>query len=501
MYIGRDEPIPAPVNAYRQPTFLYSLLASLLFLLFAFLFPSGFTEWLEEVAGDTLFYFGDFYLLLGLFMVLVLLVIALSPWGKITLGEGPLAYGWFSWMAMLYSTGMGAGLMLRAVQEPVFYFTQPPRASAWNPEVFALEYTFFHWGLTPWAFYGMFGLIIGYLVYGKSRRMLSSSILNERYQQSWLTVPIDVVTILSTLFGVVGAVGLGSRQLLAGFSEILVPVELSYVNNAYLVLFLGSLATLSAFSGLSRGICNISRFNIGMALFLLTFTLLVGDTWHMAENFAAALGAYLYDFFPMSINAGEMRVSEAFLMDWTYFYWAFWLSWAPFTGVFIARISKGRTFREFIFGVLLVPSFGTFIWFAVFGSEAFLNIGLPEAYRGQFDSLYHSIFVFFEGLPLTKLLQPLSLLLVFTFLITSIDSAIFVLGMFADNGNNEPGRRNLLVWGSILVLFTVATLFIGKDQLLAAISQLLIVMALPFSWIYLLMMGAFLRILFKKSVS
>ncbi len=499
MYIVGHELIQELVSAYRQPTFLYSFLASLLFLLMAFLFPTGFREWLGEVARSTLFYFGDFYLLLGLFMVLVLLGIALSPWGKITLGEGPLAYGWFSWVAMLYSTGMGAGLMLRAVQEPVFYYTQPPRASEWTPEVFALEYTFFHWGLTPWAFYGMFGLIIGYLVYGKSRRMLSSSILNDRYQRSWLTVPIDVVTILSTLFGVVGAVGLGSRQLLAGFSEILIPIELSYLNNSYLVLFLGSLATISAFSGLSRGIRNISRFNIGMALFLLVFTLVAGDTWHMAVNFTSALGAYLYDFLPMSVNAGAMRVSEDFLMDWTYFYWAFWLSWAPFTGVFIARISKGRTFREFIFGVLLVPSLGTFAWFAVFGSEAFLQIGLPESYQGQFDSLYNSIFLFFNGLPLTQLLQPLSLLLVFTFLITSIDSAIFVLGMFADNGNNEPRRRNLLVWGTILVLFTVATLFIGKDQLLASISQLLLVMALPFSWIYLLMLGAFLYSLYKKS--
>lgn len=484
-----------------QPTFLATVLTCLLFLVVAFQFPSGLKDWLEDFSSLTLYYFGNFYLYLGLFMVLVLVGIALSPWGKMTLGKGPVTYGWFSWVAMLYSTGMGAGLMLRAVQEPTFYYTQPPRSSDWAADVFALEYTFFHWGLTPWAFYGMFGLIIGYLVYGRSRKMLSSSILNERYQRSWLIVPIDVITILSTLFGVVGAVGLGSRQLLAGFSQLFMQVEMSYFNNAYVVLFLGSLATISAFSGLSKGIRNVSRFNIATALFLVVVTLLAGNTGQMAGNFIQALGAYMYDFFPMSLNTGKMEVPATFLMDWTFFYWAFWLSWAPFTGVFIARISQGRSFREFILGVLLVPTLGTFVWFAVFGTEAFLLIGNPESYQGQFDSLYGSIFVFFDKLPLGSLLKPLSLLLVFTFLITSIDSAIYVLGMFADNGNRDPRKRNLLLWGLILVLFTIATLFIGKERLLESISQLLIVMALPFSWIYLLMIGSFLFTLYKKRPS
>lgn len=487
------------MNLSRQPTFLLSTIGCLIFLLLAFLFPVEFKDILNSLASGTLYYFGNFYLYLGLFMVLVLLGIALSPWGKKTLGNGPVSYGWFSWVAMLYSTGMGAGLMLRAVQEPTFYYTQAPRTSEWSADVFALEYTFFHWGLTPWAFYGMFGLIIGYLVYDRSRKMLSSSILNDRYQRSWLIVPIDVITILSTLFGVVGAVGLGSRQLLAGFSQLFIPVEMSYANNAYVVLFLGSLATISAFSGLSKGIRNVSRFNIATALFLVAVTLIAGNTGQMASNFIHALGAYLSDFFPMSLNLGDMKVPASFLMDWTFFYWAFWLSWAPFTGVFIARISQGRSFREFIFGVLLVPTVGTFIWFTVFGTEAFSIIGSPDLYQGQFDSLYGSIFVFFDSIPIGKLLQPLSLLLVFTFLITSIDSAIYVLGMFAGNGNREPKKRNLLVWGVILILFTVATLFIGKERLLESISQLLIVMALPFSWIYLLMIGSFLFTLYKKN--
>ncbi|MFO7824042.1 MAG: BCCT family transporter [Cyclobacterium sp.] len=481
-----------------KPTFLASLLACLIFLLMAFSFPVGFKAWIEEAASFTLDYFGTYYLYLGLLMVLALMGIAVSPLGKYKLGEGPVAYGWFSWAAMLYSTGMGAGLMLRAIQEPVFYYTQAPRASALSPEIFALEYTFFHWGLTPWAFYGMFGLIIGFLVYGKGRLMLSSSVLHGKYHRPWLIVPIDVITIISTLFGVVGAVGLGSRQLLAGFRELFGMLDVNYTNNAYVVVFLGSLATLSAFTGLSNGIRNLSRFNILLALFLMVFTWLAGDVLGVFGNFYAALASYLKDFLPMSINFGAMKVAQDFLMDWTFFYWAFWLSWAPFTGVFIARISKGRSFREFIFGVLLVPSLGTFFWFTVFGTQAFELIGNPEAYEGQFDSLYGSIFVFFDSLPQAGLIKLLGLILVFTFLITSIDSAIYVLGIFADNGNMEPKRRNLLGWGVILVLFTVATIFVGKEQLLESISQMLVLMALPFSWVYLLMISSFLFILFQK---
>ncbi|SHM75523.1 glycine betaine transporter [Cyclobacterium lianum] len=482
----------------NKPTFLVSIAACLIFLFLAFSIPVEFKVWIQDTAARTLDYFGGYYLFLGLAIVLALLSIAVSPLGNTRLGDGPVAYGWFSWVAMLYSTGMGAGLMLRAVQEPVYYYTQAPRPSVLDPDIFALEYTFFHWGLTPWAFYGMFGLIIGYLVYGKGRLMLSSSVLAGRFQKPWLSVPIDVITIISTLFGVVGAVGLGSRQLLAGFRELFGLLDVNYTNNAWVVVFLGSLATLSAFTGLSQGIRNLSRFNIALALFLMLFTWFSGDLFGVFVTFFLALTSYLQDFLPMSLNIGSMKVEQDFLMDWTYFYWAFWLSWAPFTGVFIARISRGRTFREFILGVLLVPSLGTFFWFAVFGSQAFALIGDPETYAGQFDSLYGSIFVFFDSLPMAGIIKSLGLLLVFTFLITSIDSAIYVLGMFADNGNMEPRKRNLLGWGLILVLFTVATIFVGREQLLESISQLLVLMALPFSWVYLLMISSFLYILYRS---
>ncbi|MEX0883496.1 MAG: BCCT family transporter, partial [Cyclobacteriaceae bacterium] len=405
----------------------------------------------------------------------------------------------FSWVAMLYSTGMGAGLMLRAVQEPVFYYTQPPRESNLSDSAFALEYTFFHWGLTPWAFYGMFGLIIAYLVYGKKRSMLSSSILSGKFRHPSLLLPLDVITIISTLFGVVGAVGLGSRQLLAGYAMLFGQFEITYDNNAFMVLFLGSLATISAFTGLSRGIRNLSRFNIALALLLLVAAYLVGERVATFVNLYLGIKNYLLDFVPMSLNLDSMKVDKKFLMDWTYFYWAFWLAWAPFTGVFIARISQGRTIREFIIGVLVIPSLGTFLWFAVFGTQAFALIGSPDSYQGDYDSLYGSIFVFFDHLPFPFIFKLLSLILVFTFLITSIDSAVYVLGMFSDQGKTEPQKSYLLIWGLLLVSFTVATIFIGKEELLAAVSQILILIAIPFSVVFVLMIGVFLIILARKN--
>ncbi|MEX2511643.1 MAG: BCCT family transporter [Cyclobacteriaceae bacterium] len=487
------------MKTLKNPTLLISLAICLFFLSLAFWFPIGFKSWIASSAHDTLDIFGGFYLYLGFFVVVIMVALAFSPFGKLKLGSGKIAYSRYSWVAMLYSTGMGAGLMLRAVQEPVFYYTEPPRESSLRDSAFALEYTFFHWGLTPWAFYGMFGLIIAFLVYGKNRSMLSSSILSGRFHHPFLSLTIDVITIISTLFGVVGAVGLGSRQLLAGCAMLFGQMDITYNNNAFMVLFLGSLATISAYAGLSRGIRNLSRFNIALALLLLVTTYLMGEQIATLVNLFEGIKNYLLDFVPMSLNLESMKVDKNFLMDWTYFYWAFWLAWAPFTGVFIARISKGRTIREFIIGVLVIPSLGTFLWFAVFGTQAFALIGSPESYQGEYDSLYGSIFVFFDQLPFSFILKLLSLILVFTFLITSIDSAIYVLGMFSDQGKTEPKKSYLLIWGLLLVSFTVGTIFIGKEELLAAVSQILILIAIPFSAVFGLMIGVFLYTLVRKN--
>jgi glycine betaine transporter len=482
------------LNSFKNGLFISGLFIAL-FLLTAFLFPDFYRVKLAIWTRKILEIFGGFYLLLGLGAVLIMLILSLSPIGSRRLGEEKPEYSWFSWIAMLYSTGMGAGLLLRAVQEPVYYYSHPPRESILSRGEFALQYTFFHWGLTPWAFYGLFGLVIAYNLYERNGTVLSSSILGTDYQKSVLAGIMDAITIICTLLGVVAAAGLGSRQLHTAIQYWTGLNELASGYTVFLVLLVGILATLSAFLGLSRGIRNLSNLNIFLALALLLFVGIRGADWMLPATFLKTIGFYLLEFFPMSLNLGGYQVSRDFLTDWTYFYWAFWLSWAPFTGVFIARISKGRTIREFVLGTLIVPVLGTFLWFTFFGSSAFELVEAGKVSADQLDSIYSAIFNFFAAFPASGWSNTATTILVFTFLITSIDSAIFVLSMFSKEGSTQPGKKIRLFWGVIISLTTMAVILLGQDHLLKSVSQLLILFALPFSFLFV----AMLIFLFTKS--
>jgi glycine betaine transporter len=484
----------------QRNTFLLTLLFVLVFLCCALFLPEDFRSALSRGTVFTLDYFGGFYLVLGLGAVLVMLLIALSPFGKIRLGAGPPEYSILSWIAMLYSTGMGAGLLLRAVQEPVFYYANPPRTSYLEPTDFALQYTFFHWGLTPWAFYGLFGLIMASRLYIQKESMLVSGLLPDRLKLSALTTSIDFLVIIGTLLGVVAAVGLGSRQLLLSVSAWAGRAHLAENGGYLLVVIIGGLATGSAILGVKKGIRLLSNANIGMATILLLFTWTMGGDTGVVGTFYRVLGAYILEFVPMSLNFGKSSVPRDFLTDWTYFYWAFWLAWAPFTGIFIARISKGRSIREFITGTLLIPVLGTFLWFTVFGSNAFALIGVGTVEVASLDSIYTALYRLFSVHSYGYLGNGISLFLIFTFLVTSIDSAIFVLSMFSDRGKIEPQRRFRLFWGVSIVLVTLAVLVIGKEQLLESVSQLLIIVALPVSLLFVILVGFWIYRLFCRNV-
>jgi glycine betaine transporter len=483
----------------QRPTFLLSILIIIAFCFVAFLFPNSVKDIIQFVSTQTLEFFGYYYLYLGGFVVLLCLGLAFSPWGKIRLGktnEKP-EYSYWAWIAMLYSTGMGAGLLLRAVQEPVFYWLHPPIHVAYATKHLALQYTFFHWGFTPWAFYGLFALIISFFFYNLERPLLSSALLEGKWKHKISEVAMDSTTIISTILGVVAAVGLGSRQILGG-SHFLWKTSESVIFLIFIILIISILATISASSGLSKGIQLISKLNISITLLLLLFTFLHGNWVEIAKDFFWSFFYYLRDFFVMSLNLGKYKSSDDFLRDWTCFYWAFWLAWTPFTGVFIARISRGRTIREFLLGTLLVPSIGTFVWFAVFASSAFLQIEKSGGYQEQFDSIYSAIFIFFSYLQGSTISNYTILFLLFTFLITSIDSAIFVLSMFTDKGNPQPPLTHRLLWGALLCLLAIAIVWLGGENLLRSVSNLLIIFALPFSFIYLLMIFIFLMKLWKN---
>lgn len=488
------------LNALKSGLFISGIFIAL-FLLTAFLFPGFYRKGLALWTHTILEVFGGFYLVLGLGAVLLLLVLSLSPIGSRRLGGEKPEYSWFSWIAMLYSTGMGAGLLLRAVQEPMYYYSNPPRESVLSRGEFALQYTFFHWGLTPWAFYGLFGLLIAYNLYERSGTVLISSVLGKAWKNSLLAGVMDAVTILCTLLGVVAAAGLGSRQLLEAISYWTGTTGLTSAYAVFLALLVGALATLSASLGLTKGIRNLSNLNICLALALLLFVGVMAGDWKLLDSLLSAIGVYILEFFPMSLNLGDFQVSREFLTDWTYFYWAFWLSWTPFTGVFIARISRGRTIRQFVLGTLIVPVTATFLWFAFFGSSAFELIESGEVAAGQFDSIYSAIFNFFSAFPASRWSNAVTTLLVFTFLITSVDSAIFVLSMFSKGGDVQPGKKLRLFWGATISLTTVAVILRGQDHLLESVSQLLILFALPFSFLFVMMVIYFVYKVTKRRKS
>lgn len=487
------------LKAITFSSFLLRLTFSVLviFLILALLFGESLAGLLAQATGLVLGYFGGYYLYLGLASVLILGILAASPSGKIQLGSEPPEFSWWSWVAMLYSTGMGGGLILRAVQEPIFYFQNPPRPADVDASIFALEYAFFHWGFTPWAFYGLMALVVAFSIYVKKGSALSSeSLLGQGIHPRWAGF-IDLFILLCTLFGVVAGVGLGSRQLM---EAIRYWTGWDYAPIAVIVplFFICFSATLSAFLGVRRGIRLISNWNMAGATALLVFAWALGSFWEVWKNLGLALFAYLGDFFTLSLNLGNDRVSDQFLKDWTYFYWAFWLSWAPFTGVFIARISKGRTVRELILATLIVPALGTFLWFSVFGSRSFALLETGVVSGDDFASIYSSILIFFSFFPFSVISNLVVTGLVGTFLITSIDSAIFVLSMFSDQGKAEPNLRIRVFWGVSIFIFTALLIWIGREGLLESVSNLLILFALPFSLIFILLVGHFIFYQFKS---
>lgn len=442
-------------------------------------------------------YFGTFYLYLGLACVLLLVVVACSRWGTYKLGkpDDKPAFTRLEWISMLYSAGMGAGILLRAVQEPVYMQQNPPLQVNASAEIIALEFTFYQWGFTAWAFYAIFALAIGYAIFKRKLPVATSSSFarlfsdkNANRSGNFFT-SVDILTILTTVFGLVAAVGLGASQIKGGLNHLL-GYELDYTVIILLVIIIGVLALFSALSGVEKGIKNISTLNIYLTVALLFFVLLQSDILTIFEQFFTAFYRYIVDFIPMSLAAGNYDPGKAFLTDWTYYYWAFWIAWAPFTGIFIARISQGRTLREIIIGVLLIPSLGTFFWFSTFGTSAFQMIQEWGNYSGEFDNVFTSIFKFLEQYPFQAVVNSVVILLLVSFLVTSVDSAIYVLSMFTDK-RPEPGKMHRWLWGIILMLFSVAIILLGQaradSDVLTAMQKLLIITSLPLSLLMVLM--------------
>lgn len=470
--------------------------------LYIFLFTKTFYIFIEKGSLWVREWFGTFYLWLGLLCVVFLLVLAFTKVGKIRLGASPPEFNMWSWIAMLYSAGMGAGILLRGVQEPVYMFINSPIKTGQPNEVIALEYTFYQWGFTAWAFYALFAILVGHSLFVKNRNIRLGTSLHHFKRVKFLPSGIDLLTILTTVAGLVAAIGLGTTQIEGGIGHLLTQDSGNLSLTLLLVFLICFIAFLSAWVGIDKGIKRLSNWNIYLTLVLLIFVFVQGDVLLMLENFVTATYHYLLDFIPLSLALGKYNPGKEFLTDWTYYYWAFWLAWAPFTGIFIARISKGRTIREIILGVLLIPSLGTFLWFSVFGTSAFNLIAEWGTYQNEFENVFTSLFVFFSNYPFAIFTNILTLILLISFLVTSVDSAIYVLSMFTSKGSEHPKRRYRLIWAVIILVFSEAVIVLGnikpESNVLTAMQKFLIIGSLPFAFFTVIVMILLTRTLFKK---
>lgn len=429
--------------------------------------------------------------------------LAISRFGKIRLGaddELP-EFRTVSWVCMMFSVGMGIGLMFWGVAEPVFHFGAPPHglAAAQTKEaaLLAMKYSYFHWALHPWAIYAIVGLAIAYFTYRKGLPILISSaftpLLGEAVNGP-IGKTIDILAVIATLFGTATSLGLGAQQINSGLNFLWGTGEGTGIALA-IIAVLSVLFILSAVSGVGKGVQFLSNMNMVVAAALLLFLAIVGPTIFILNTFTEALGDYLADLVTMSFRTAAFSDGK-WLGSWTIFYWAWWVSWAPFVGVFIARISKGRTIREFVIGVLLIPSGVTFLWFTIMGGTALHSEltgvgGLVEAVNNEGAAI--SLFALLEQYPATAFTSFVAIFLVAIFFISGADAASIVMGMLSSRGALEPARGVVVLWGVLAGASACVLLVMGgleglqTASIIAAAPFLIVMVGLCISlWVALL---------------
>lgn len=462
--------------------------------------PAQLSASMRGALDDTITYGGWFYLLVVFFMVAFLVYLFFSRFAQLRLG-GEDAEPEFSaptWFAMLFSAGMGIGLVFWGAAEPISHLATPPEGIAPMSSAAArasLRYSFFHWGLHPWAIYAVLGLALAWFKFNRGASGLISELLRPllgRVIDGWLGRAVDILAILATAIGVATSLGFGALQIGAGLNHVFglpqtAGTRLGIIAVA-LVLYL-----LSSTTGLHRGIKWLSNLNMVLALSLLLAFLLLGPTGFIFDAFTSTLGQYLNNLPAMSLRMTPFT-RGTWVADWTIFYWAWWISWAPFVGAFIARVSRGRTIREFIAGVLAVPALLSFVWFAALGGTA-LHIQLAggadllAAYdKGAEQVLFHVL----DVLPWAKLMAVLATALLLSFFVTSADSATLVLAMMSSGGALDPPAWKKIVWGVAQAAVAAILLLAGG---LDGLRSMAIISALPFALVLVAVCFSLLRVL------
>ena len=499
--VGRLGPFPR----VSRPVFLTSAILILAFIIFGAFFNELASEVFGQAKAFVSMRFGWFFIMVVNLTLVMSIYLIFSRYGDIRLGhqnEDP-EYNLVSWIGMLFSAGIGIGLLYWGTAEPLYHFMAPPLG---EPETIAaakqaMNISFLHYGLHVWAVYGMVALSLAYFHY---RRGLPLAIRSTLYPLIGKKIygpmghTVDILAVFGTMFGVVTTLGLGVLQINSGLDSLFgIPNNITV--QIILIVIITMLAGLSLLMGLDKGIKRLSDINIFFTIVLLSFVIILGPTQFIFNSFFENIGNYLHQVIPLGLWTESYEGEANWQSSWTVFYWAWWISWSPFVGVFVARISRGRTIREFILGVLLIPITILFLWFTAFGGSAvhmelmaavdpsIANPGLVEAVRADTGS---AIFKLMESYPLTAALNGLIVIMIVLWFVTSSDSASFVIDMLTSGGDSNPPKIQRLFWAGTEGVIAAVLLAAGG---LGALQAASIVSGFPFAVVIVIMMYSLLR--------
>ena len=485
--------------------FRISLLLVVLLAVVAGLASARFGQVTSAVLAAVISHAGWLYLLIVFLTLVFLVYLAFGPLARLRIGgaDAEPEFSSVTWLAMLFAAGMGIGLVFWGAAEPVSHLMFPPEnLPDGTPQAAraAMRYTFFHWGLHPWAIYALMGLAIAWFQYNRKGRGLISDLLQpligERHR-GWIGRVVNIIAVVATAIGVATTLGFGTMQISAGIGRVFglpsgLGMQLTVIGVCF-VLYMASSA-----SGVDRGIKWLSSFNLGLAAVLMLAVALLGPTGFIFETFTTSLGGYLDHLVEMSLTMTPFT-GHSWVADWTIFYWAWWISWSPFVGAFIARVSYGRSVREFILGVVTVPSLLGFAWFSTFGGAAlwaqmFGGMDMAGALAEGYETV---LFSMYAGLPFGDLLSGLSVLLLVIFFVTSADSGILILGSMSSEVAGDPSLARKFAWGIAIALIASAMLVAGG---LDALQTLVTVAALPFALLLVGVMVGLQRVLSAEAL-
>jgi len=486
----------------HNPVFVISGLAIFAFVIGTLMVPEAATGLFKSMRNWVTVNFDWFFLLAGNIFVLFCLALVVTPLGGIRLGgkDAKPDYGYAGWFAMLFAAGMGIGLMFFGVSEPISHFSSSVAEGAGSPGSWAplggaagdpqaavrlgMSATIFHWGLHPWAMYAVVALALAFFSYNRGLPLSLRSAFYPLFGDAvwgWIGHIIDTVAVLATIFGLATSLGFGATQANAGLN-FLFGVPDTEATKIILIIAITAVATTSVVRGLDGGVKIASEINMVLAFLLLVFVLLVGPTGELISGFFSGLGAYASNLPALSNPFG--RSDANFSQGWTAFYWAWWISWSPFVGMFIARVSRGRTVREFIICVLLIPSLVCVLWMTTFGGTALHQI-VADGYTGTKDAATElRLFTMLSQLPLTQITSLIGIILVIVFFVTSSDSGSLVIDTITAGGKTDGPMPQRVFWCMFEGLVAIALLIGGG---LTALQAMAVTTGFPFAAVLLLM--------------